>query len=182
VEVEEGGWAKADLLAAQGGDFGDPRAAVIHGQQEGVIAAAHPVGPVRCCQQDLHFFPREIADQLFVFPLERDGQHTGRDGDTLGLSQDHEPKEGAQGRQPNVARAHRIAAVVLQVVQKPQHQRGIEIGHPQRRGFDSGRLFDEGEQEAERVAATRDRLRTDAFLVAEMFRKERLDVRRNEHT
>ena len=69
MEVEEGGRAKADLRAAQGGHFGDPRAAVIHGQQEGVIAAPHPVGAVGGRQQRLHLVPSQIPNQLLVFPL-----------------------------------------------------------------------------------------------------------------
>ena len=68
VEVEEGRGAKADLRASQVGHFGDPGAAVIHGQQEGMIAAPYPVGAVGGRQQGLHFVAGEIANRASCLP------------------------------------------------------------------------------------------------------------------
>jgi hypothetical protein len=85
MEVEEGRGAKADLCTSQGGDLGDPRAAVIHGQEEGMIAASHPVGAVGGRQQGLHLVAGEIPTQLLVFTLPGDGSHARRDRDAFGV-------------------------------------------------------------------------------------------------
>src|SRR3989442_13515914 len=160
MEVEQGAGAKADLPASEHGHFGDPGPAVIHRQEERMIATSYPLGAIRGREEGLHFLASEIPYEVLVFSLEWDGQHAGGNRDTLWGAQGHKPEEGAQRRQANVARAHRVAALGLQSVEKPQDQRRIKIGHLQSRRLAANRLLDKGQQKTKGVPTTGDRVGT----------------------
>jgi hypothetical protein len=42
------------------------------------------------------------------------------------------------GSQTDIAGAHGVAPLVLEVIEKAQYGRGIDIGNVQRRGFNAG--------------------------------------------
>ena len=54
----------------------------------------------------------------------------------------------------------------------------VQVGHPEGRGLDARGLFDKGQQQAERVAATGQGLGTGALMATEMVGKEGLDMGR----
>ena len=70
--------------------------------------------------------------------------------------------EGADRREAEVSRARRVPAVRLEVVQKPENQRCVEIGECQCRRQPSRPLFGISQQELERVAVARNRVRAGA--------------------
>ena len=64
------------------------------------------------------------------------------------------------------------------VVEKGEEGRCVQVGHPEGRGLDARGLFDKGQQQAERVAATGQGLGTGALMAPEMVGKEGLDMGR----
>ena len=66
------------------------------------------------------------------------------------------PQSGktCQGGQADVTGADGVASLLLQVVEKGEEGRGVQVGHGEGRGLDARGLFDKGQQQAERVAAT----------------------------
>nr|WP_181813699.1 hypothetical protein [Gaiella occulta] len=72
--------------------------------------------------------------------------------------------EGADRGQAEVARARRIAARLLEVVEEVEHQRRVEVVEGQRRRCPSGALLGVAEQQLEGVAVARDRVRAGAAL------------------
>jgi hypothetical protein len=89
-------------MALQGGHFGHPGAAVIQGQQQGMVPTSTPTGAVGSGQERLDFCPREIPNQLLVRPFTRDGQHACHDGSMLGVAQGEEARQGADRRQTHI--------------------------------------------------------------------------------
>lgn len=145
-------------------------------------AASHPVGALWGCQQGLDLVAGELPKQLLVCALPGDGHHTCRDRDALGVPQCAKPKERPEGGQAHVPGADGVPAVVFQVVKKGEAWGGVQSGDAERGWRNPDGRVHKGQEEAEGVAAARDRRGPDAFLVAEGPRAKGLHVGRNAWT
>ena len=77
----------------------------------------------------------------------------------LGVAQRGVPVERVDRRQPGVAGAGAVAAVVLEVVEERADQRRVEVGEVESAGLLAGLLWREAQQQPERVAVGGDRAR-----------------------
>src|SRR5215475_818230 len=168
--------APKQTCARQGCDFRDPRPTVIERQQQGIIPPPCPLRPVWRCEQGLHFRPREVADQVAVLPFEGNGEHPRDQPDTRGLTQGHQADEGADRRQTDIAGTHGVASLLFEVLEKAENNGGIHIGEGQRGGFNAGLLAEKRQEEPEGITTTAHRVRAEAFLVAQVVGKKRLEM------
>ena len=81
----------------------------------------------------------------------------------LGVAQRGEPEERVDRRQPGVAGAGAVAALVFEVVEERGDQRRVEVLELERRRRLAGLLLGEGEQQPEGVAIGGDRVRAGAL-------------------
>ena len=68
-----------------------------------------------------------------IGPFGRNGQHSCSNADTAWIPDCHHPKKGVDRRQSYVARLCLIVSLALQVIQKTQDRRGIQIECMERR-------------------------------------------------
>src|SRR5262249_52857450 len=91
-------------------------------------------------------------------------------------TQREEPDKRAQRGQAQVARAHRVATLLFEVVEKVQDQGRVGGAHLEGGGAGARGVLDKGQKESKRVPVTRDGLGTRLFVLAEMVRKEGLHM------
>src|SRR5215472_13794053 len=97
-----------------------------------MITPTRPLGAVRCREQRLHFCTRQIADELFVLTFDRYSEHPRGNTDAVRIAQGYQTEERADSRQTDIARAHGIAPLLFEVVEKAENCGGIDIGDAQR--------------------------------------------------
>ena len=107
--------------------------------------------------------------------VERDREHAGNDGGLLGMVQYGVAEQGMNGRQPGVAGAHRVGAVVFEVDQEPPDEGRIEIAEFQLRGCFGEVGGGEADQQLPRIAVCRDGMRAGVALLKQPVGEERLE-------
>jgi hypothetical protein len=147
-----------------------------------MLAASHPVGAIGGRQQGLHLVAGQRPNPLLVCTLPGDGYHTRRDRDARGVPSRHNPNERPQGGQAKVPGTDGMPAVVFPGVKQGEDRGGVQTWDTECGRLNPDGLVHKGQQETARVAATRNRLRADAFLVAEVDRAKGLYVGRNART
>ena len=157
-------------------DFGDPCATVVARQEQRMIAPADPWRSIRRCQEGLYCRSRRVADQFLVLTLQGHGQHSGDAAAAVRIPQGHEAEHGPDGRAPEMARPHGVAPLLRQIGEKAAHDRGLNIGHPQRRWFNTGVIAQHHEPSPERIPTAEDGLRTAPSLLTEVIGKDGLHL------
>src|SRR4051794_6179986 len=84
-------------------------------------------------------------------------------------------QERAQGREPGIATSNRVLAVLLEVIQKREHEGRIQIGQHQALGRFVPAVASKLEQEPEAIAIGRHGLWTRVALANQPLQKELLD-------
>jgi len=92
----------------------------------------------------------------------------------LGVTERGEAKQRVDRRQSGVARADRVVALVLEMLEERGDQRRVEIVEVKPRRLFARSLLGEGQQQSQRVAVGGDRMRAGAALVREAVGEERL--------
>ena len=77
---------KTDLPLLQRRDFRDTGTTIVEGYEQRMVPPSHPRGAVRCRQEGLDFWPRQVANQFLVRPLHGDRQDTGDNAEAVGIS------------------------------------------------------------------------------------------------
>ena len=84
-------------------------------------------------------------------------------------------QQSMNGRQPGVAGAHRVGAVLFKVDQEPPNERRIEIAEFQLRGCSGEVGSGEADQELPRIAVCGDGMRAGVALLKQPVGEERLE-------
>jgi len=145
-----------------------------HPQQDGV-ASASPRLLIGCLEQRFHLHVRQIVDRPARVPLAGDSQNALRLRHVFGFLQGHVAEEGMNRCQPSVAAACAIAPCVLQVIEKGDQEGHIDLSQSELRGLFLQTLLGKLQEQAERVAVTGDRMRTDTSLPNQSIREEPLE-------
>ena len=156
----------------QTGDLGDAGPGVVeHGEEDGVALSA-PGGPVGGVDDRRDLLAGEVAEDGPVDTFDGNRKDALCDGQQGWLAQRGVAQEGPDGGETEVARARRIAALCLEMVEETEDHRRVEIREGQCRGCSSGTLCRVSEKQHERVAVAGDRVRAGAALCDEAPMKE----------
>jgi hypothetical protein len=159
------------------GELGDAHAGLDRDGQQRVVAPSDPVAAVRRVEQRVDFVFGEVGDDRAVEALGRHGEDPADERRVLGMAQRGEPEQRVDRRQPGVAGARAVAAVVFEVVEERLDQRRVEILDLELARLLAGALLGEGEQQPEGVAVCGDRVLAGALLVDQPLGEERLKDR-----
>jgi hypothetical protein len=129
-----------------------------------VIASPRPGRPVRSVKQRLDLGGGEERDGSLLAAFRRDREHALDQCGVLGVAQRGVLKERVDGGEADVAGPGAVAALVLEVLEERPDRGRVELRELKPRGWRSGLLLHEGEQQPERVAVAGDRVRADAPL------------------
>jgi hypothetical protein len=118
--------AKDHILPSEPGHFGHAQPGLDRHEKKGTIAPAKPGALIRCCQQGLHFRPREELDQASREPFVGNGEHPLDLCSMGGKLERGVPKEGMERGEAQIPSAH-ADSVPLHVIQKRHDQGGVDI-------------------------------------------------------
>ena len=162
VDVRAG--AEVDVAALQCGQLGCAQPGLGGEQQHRVVAPAGPGGAVGCGEQRVDLGFGEERDERPLEALGWDREDAADRGGVLGVLERRVVKQRADRGQAGVAGADAVAAFVLEMVEERADQRRVEIVDVQLAGLLAGPLLGEREQQPQRVAVGRDRVRAGVAL------------------
>ena len=97
------------------------------GDQEGVVAASDPAGPVGGGEQGVDLFGFEEGDVGSLGAFGGDGQDPSDQAGVFGMFQGCVSVERVDGRQSGVAGSDAVVTAVFEMVQEGADQDGVEI-------------------------------------------------------
>jgi len=174
VQVKNGRGAKLDVAAVDANDLRYAGAAVVEGEEQGVIAPPCAVSPVGRGEDGLDLGSSEIGNEPSIGPLDRNGQDTCDLGDRLWCSEGNEAEEGSDGGQAGVSGTSGIGALLFQVIEKREDSVGADIGENQTSRLQPA-VAEESQQQSEAVSIGGDGLGADALVRGEMLDEEGLE-------
>ena len=119
---------EVDGIPVEAGQLGEAQARLGRDQQQGVIAAAKPCRPIGRGENRLDLGARQEMHLPLVVALARYREHTLDQRAVCRLLEGHEPEEGADGGQTQVARLRAGAALCLKIGQERADERRVQIG------------------------------------------------------
>jgi hypothetical protein len=176
AEVRSGG--ELHVGAAQAGQLAGAQPGLDRDQQQGVVAPAGPGGAVGGIEQRVDLALVEEGDERAVKALRGDREHALDVRGVLGVAVGGEAKQRVDRRQPGVAGAHAVAALVLEVVEEPGDETGVEVADVESAGRLAELALGVGEQQPEGVAVGGDRVWASVTSADEPVAEERLQRRR----
>jgi hypothetical protein len=114
-----------EIADGEAGELGDAQPGLGGEQDQRVVAASGPGGPVRGGEQRREFGLGEPGDQCLVVALGRDGQHPGDHLGVLGVAQRRVAEQRVDRREPGVAGPWAVAPVMFKMVQELTDQRRV---------------------------------------------------------
>jgi hypothetical protein len=126
--------AEVDGVPVEADQFGEAQARLERDQQQGVVAAAEPRRPIGGGKDCLDLRARQEVHLPLVVALARYGEHALDQRAVRGLLERHEPEEGADGGQAQVASLGAGAARRLKIYQECTDERCIQIAVPDPKG------------------------------------------------
>ena len=169
-----------DVTDPQRDELGDAQAGRDRGDDERVVAAAEPGCPVGRVQERVDLGCGEVGHVGAVVAFGWDLDHSGDRGGVFGVSECGVFAERVDRCEAGVAGSRAVSAVVFEVGQERADQRRVEVGEIELKRLLAGLLFDEPQQQPERVAVGLDGFRADVALVDEAVGEERLQRRREQ--
>ena len=147
--------------------------------QEGPIT--DPVSPrgVGCIEDSPDLLGAQMAHRLDVDLDRGDGQHATNLLERSGTAMLHEPHERLDGRQPSVTATPGVAAGLLEMSEKGQDERRIEVLEVEVGRGDLQPVRREGEEKLERVGIAVDGVRTHTPIDGEALSEPGGDMRRD---
>ena len=97
-----------------------------------MITPSRPRRLIRRGQQGLDFRPREIANQLVVFTLHRNGQDPCDNPEAVRVTQSHQAEKRRMAAERILRERTELPRCCSRYVEKAEHGGGIDIGNPQR--------------------------------------------------
>jgi hypothetical protein len=164
VDSERGGSIEEDVGDADRDCLGDARSGVVQDGEEDGIALAAPGGAVGSGEDGVDLVAGEVAEDGLVNALGRNRENALCDGKCGGISEGSVAKKGADRGEAEIAGTGAVAPFLLQVVEKREHGRGIEVLNRQSGGGAPDAPLHEAEEDLEGVAVAGDRLRAGAAL------------------
>jgi hypothetical protein len=116
--LQVGTGTEHDVAASEVSELGNPQPGSESEQQECAIPSADPRGDIRCREHSIDFRAREIGDRTVFVSLDRDGENPAAAIEVSGFADRHVSKEGVDRGEADIARARRVATVLLDVIQK----------------------------------------------------------------
>ena len=116
-----------------------------------MIALRSP-GTARLSHHRQHFFARQETEHRTLEALHRHAQRSLDDVQRRHVAPRRELEERTQRCQPQIAAAHRVVPLLLQVVQERQDQIGFDVGQAQCRGRLAQTLLGEVQEQHQGVA------------------------------
>jgi hypothetical protein len=170
--------AEVDVADVQADQLGDAHPGLDHQCEQGPVAAAEPGAAVGRGEQRGDLGEVEVADGAAVVALGRD-RHDPRDRvRVLGMFERGETVERVDRAQARVAGAGAVATVAFEVDEEGTDQCRVEVIDVQLERLPAGPGVREAQQQRERVAVGRDRLRARITLGDQPVGEERLQCRR----
>lgn len=169
--------AEVDGVPVETDQLGEAQARLDRGQQQGVIAAAEPRRPIGRGEDCLDLGARQEVHLSLVVALARYGEHALDHRAVRWLLERHEPEEGADGGQAQVARLGAGTALRLKIDQECTDERCIQVAECQSRGGLTEPRLCEREQQPERIPIGCDRVGADVALAHEPLGEVALDQR-----
>jgi hypothetical protein len=126
-----GAGAQADGVPVEAGRFGQAQARLGGKQKQGVIAASEPRRPIGRGEDRLDLWPLQEVHLSLVVSFARYCEHALDHRAMCRLLKRHEPKEGADGGQAQVARSDGGAALRFEISQELPDKGGIQIAEQQ---------------------------------------------------
>jgi hypothetical protein len=169
--------AEMDGSPVEADQLGEAQACLGREQQQGVIAPSEPCRAIESGKDRLDLGSRQELDLALVVALARYREDSLDKGAAGRLLEGHEPEEGANGRQAQVARPDAGAPLRLEIGKEGTDERHIQIVEGQgRRGLAQPRLC-KPEQQPECVLVGCDRVGADIALSHEPLGEVMLDKR-----
>ena len=160
---------EGDVADLEADEFGDPQPGLDREQQERVVAAAVPAGAVWRGEQRFDLGGVEVVDGVALVALGGDREHPTDRVQLLGVFERHELVERVDRRQAVVAGPWAVVTLLFEVGEERADQRRVEVVDVEIAGVLAGRGCREREQQPERVAVGRDRLRAGVELGDQTF-------------
>ena len=114
-------------MALQTGELGNSSTSIVKREQQRVIPPAKPLGKIVRCENCVHFRARQISDQLLVGPFSGYGQHASRGAHAGRIAQSYHAEKGTNGGKAHITRLGLVVPCLLQVFQKPENHRRIQV-------------------------------------------------------
>ena len=150
--------AEVDGVPFETDQLGEAQARLDRDQHQGVIAAAEPRRPIRRGEDCLDLEARQEVHLPLIVTLARYGEHALDQRAVGWFLERHEPEEGADRSQAQVAGLGAGTALRLKIDQECTDERSFQVAECQiRRGLTEPRLG-EREQQPERIPVGCDRV------------------------
>jgi hypothetical protein len=164
-----GAGAELDVLVAQPGELGDPKAGLDSDGQQGVVASAGPGLAVGAFDQSLDFGAGQVGDLPTFSAFGGDVQHRGDEAGVFGVAQGCVVEERADGGPAGVSGAYAVFSFGLQVLEETADEGGVEIGQVETVGGFAGSDVGVAQQEPPGVAVGGDGVGAGPSLADEAF-------------
>ena len=132
VQADAGRVIESDIADAHGDDLGDAGPGVVQRGEQDVIAVAAPRGAIRRPQNRFHLLPGEKAQERPVEALGGNGECALDGRQDRGVAESGVVQEGPERSESHIAGPGAILALALEMIEKTQDQRGIQICQRQR--------------------------------------------------
>ena len=171
-----GGQGAVDLIEPETDQLRHAHACCEGQMQHRPVADAGYGACVRCIQQSLQLVAGKIADKGLIGLLHRDRMDPARLVEARRHPVFEEAEERVDRGEPGIARSHRVAALVLQMLQEGQDQRRVEPLDLDLRGLDLEPVGSEAEQELEALCIRLASVLARSALLGQMLAQEASEI------